>query len=72
LSERPLQDAIDKLSDLPTQQAEIGAVATQGGDVGVQGSVRTRVGKGWSAGAAGEWMRKTGWSVAAKLGWTGK
>jgi hypothetical protein len=72
LSDTPLRDAVKKLDTLPSQQAEIGAVATQGGDLGVQGSVRARVGKGWSVGAAGQWMKDTGWAVAATFGWKGK
>jgi hypothetical protein len=68
----PLTDASKRIDGLPEQQAELSAVATQGGNVGVQGSVRTRIGKGWSVGAAGQWMRDTGWAVAATLGWKGK
>jgi hypothetical protein len=68
----PIKDAIDKLDTLPAKEAEIGAVATKGGDLGVKGHVSVPIGKGWSFGAAGEWMRETGYSVAAVFGWKGK
>lgn len=71
MSDTPIKDSLDKLDTLPQREAEAGLVAREGGNVGAQGSVSVPIGKGWSFGAAGEWMRKTGWSVAAKFGWKG-
>lgn len=59
------------LNSLPTKEGEIGIVATDDGNVGVTGSVSTPLGKGWSVGAAGEWMRKTGGKVAGLFTWKG-
>jgi hypothetical protein len=43
-------------------EAEVGFVATEE-DQGVKGEVTMPVGKSGAFAAAGEWMRKNGWSV---------
>lgn len=71
MSDTPIKDSIDKLNDLPAREAEIGVVKNDK-DFGVQGSWSTPIGKDWSFGAAGQWMKEAGWSLAAKFGWKGK
>lgn len=63
-------DAIRDVENLPTNEAEIGVVATAD-DVGVQGRVSKTFGEAWRAGATGQWFRDKGWQVAAFLGWRG-
>jgi hypothetical protein len=71
MSDSPIKDAIDKLDTLPRSQGEIGAVVREG-DFGAAGQIGIATGKGTYLAAAGEWMRVTGWSIAAKFGWKGK
>lgn len=58
------------IQDLPPEQGGIGVVVKPG-DVGVQGSVQKSLGKGWSVGAAGQWLKNAGYSAAAWVGWKG-
>lgn len=65
------EDAIrEAIQQLPPNQGGIGVVAHRG-DVGVAGSVQKPLGKGWTVNAAGQWMKQTGYSVAAWIGWKG-
>jgi hypothetical protein len=70
MSETPLKDALNKL---PTQQIEVGVVATPE-DVGVKGEANVDIGKpgGWSWLASAEWWREKGWQAATWFRWTGK
>lgn len=69
----PLKDALDKLaSTSPSQEAEIGLVAERDGGIGVAGRVSTTLGKGWSLDAKGQYVHRTGWTVAAVARWKGK
>lgn len=70
-SKTPITDALHRLDDLPSREAEIGVVKTAD-DAGVVGRVSTPLGKGWSVAAAGQWMRDTGYAVAGLLKWKGK
>lgn len=58
------------IETLPPEQGGIGVVVKPG-DVGVAGSVQKSIGKGWSVSGTGQWMKQTGYAVAAWLGWTG-
>jgi hypothetical protein len=71
MSDSPLRDAIEDAKKLPRNEGQFGAVVEDGGNVGVQGHVAKNFGKGWSFGAAGEYMRKTGYKAAAFFGWKG-
>ena len=71
MSTTPLKDSIYAAKKLPTREGEIGVVVEDGGNVGVRGSVSRNIGKSWSFGAAGEYMRVTGYKLAGFLGWKG-
>lgn len=62
-----LKQQVDKL---PANQAQLG-VAVEGTDVGIQGSVSTPLGKGWTVSAAGQWFKEKGYAAAAWFKWTG-
>lgn len=69
-SPQATQAQLDKLKDLPDNDAQAGIVVkpSSGGlDVGVQGSISEDIGKpgGWVFIAEGSWMRKAGASFAA-------
>jgi hypothetical protein len=70
MSDTPLKDALDKL---PTQQIDIGIVATPD-DIGATAQVNKDFGKpgGWSWLATAEWWKNKGWQAAAWFRWTGK
>lgn len=80
MADKPLFDRealaaqLKTVQDLPRDQAAVGVVATADGDVGIKGSASKDIGApgGWSFGAAGEWMRKAGGSVAGMFQWKGK
>jgi hypothetical protein len=71
VSDSPLKDALAKIEDLPANEAEIGVVASRDGGVGAFGQVSTTLGKGWSVGARGEIVHRTGWKLAAIARWKG-
>lgn len=64
----PLKDAVEDIKKLPANEAGIGFVVEQGGNVGVTGQVYRPLANGWSFGVAGEWTRKTKGRIAGMLG----
>ena len=76
MSDRFTKDALDaqlrKLPELAPEEAHIGAVAKQGGDIGVEAEGSKYVGKGWSLAGTFEWMKNTGWATVAGVAWKGK
>jgi hypothetical protein len=70
VSDTPLADAIAKLEAPPTDNAELGVVASDAGGVGVAGHVTAHVGKGWSVNASGSWQHKSGWRLESIVRWT--
>jgi len=71
--ENSIKRNLDKLEDVPKEEASIGVVV-EGGDIGVTASVSRDIGKpeGWEVAAEGTWMRKTGARLAALLKWKGQ
>lgn len=67
-----LKAQVRKLDDLPRDEAHVGAVAKQGGDVGVEAAGEAYVGKGWSVGGTFAWMKQAGWSAVGGFNWKGK
>lgn len=72
MSDTPIRDALKKLEHDPLDTAELGVVASREGGVGVAGGVSKGLGKGWSLNAQGQWVHKTGWSLAAVARWKGR
>ncbi len=64
MADRPIADSI---RDIPVNSAEIKVTQS-----GVSGQVSKPLGKGWSIGATGQWVKDAGYSVAAVLGWKGR
>lgn len=68
MSDTPLRDAsLAKLDDLPKRRVEVGLVA-ENGDAGGTLEASVPVTKWGTFTAAGQWMKDTGYRVAAKLG----
>jgi hypothetical protein len=65
------QAQLDKLQDLPKEQGGIGVIAANG-DVGVEGAVNKQLPKGWFVEGEGSWMTRSGYRLAAWLGWNGR
>lgn len=71
-TDNKIKESLEKLEDVPKNEAEIGVVV-EGKDVGVTGSVSKDIGKpgGWDVAAQGTWMQRTGARLAALLRWRG-
>jgi hypothetical protein len=70
-SATPLHDAIDKLGQ-NGEGFELDAGRDTAGHVGVTAEVDKDLGKGWSVGAAAQWMKDAGWAAWGKVKWTPK
>ena len=65
-----LTQALKPLTDLPKEQGGVGVVATQSGDLGVEGAIDKSLGdKGVYVQAQGSWMQQQGWKIAGWFGW---
>jgi hypothetical protein len=65
----PIRDALAKLEKTTDTGAEIGAVASDSGGIGVVGRITTGLPKDGTLSAQGQWTTKSGWSVAAVARW---
>lgn len=67
----PLQDALEKIRT-EGRSASVGVTVTHRDGPSLVGDVSTTLGKGWSIGAAGQYVHRTGWAIGAVCTWKGK
>lgn len=70
-SDEALKAQLEQLPQIPPNEGSVGLV-TENGDVGVHGRINTAIGRSWYVAGEGSWMRRTGYRVAAMLGWRGR
>jgi hypothetical protein len=67
----PLQDALDQIQT-DGRSAAVGVTVTHRDGPTVVGGVSTTLGKGWSIGASGHYVHRTGWAIGTIVKWKGK